>query len=103
MSGGKMTLHRLKGDEIYSVLSATIKEGQAENGCFAMTFNAKAAWPPIKMLSDTESLPTQPAVEITIRSAEPAAVFLNPAATFTPPGGLAENMREPQASFHYRE
>jgi hypothetical protein len=103
MSVGTMTLHRFNGDEIYSVQSATIKQNQMENGLFAITFRAETAWPPIKMLPDTESLRGKPTAEVTIHVDEPAAVVLKTGATFSLAKGYDESTREQQANFYYRE
>jgi hypothetical protein len=103
MSVGKMTLHRFNGDEIYSVESATIKQHQTENGLFAITFNAKTEWPPIKMLPDTESIGGKPRAEVTIRVAEPAALVLKAGAIFVLPKGYDETTREYHTKFYYGE
>ena len=98
-----MTLHRFNGDEIYSVQSATIKQNKTENGLFAITFSVETAWPPIKMLSDTESLHGKPKAEITIHVAKPAALILKAGATFSLPKGYDESTRENFTNFYYRE
>lgn len=98
-----MTLHRFNGDEIYSVQSATVKQHETENGLFAITFRAETAWPPIKMLPDTEPLRGKPWAELTIQVAEPAALVLKTGATFTLPKGYDESTREEHANFYYRE
>ena len=82
-----MTLHRFNGDEIYSVQSATINQNQTENGLFAITFVGKAAWPPIKMLADTESSYGKPTIGVTVHVDKSAALILKAGATFAPSKG----------------
>jgi len=96
-------LHRFNGDEIYSVQSATIKQHQTENGLFAVTFHAETAWPPIKMLADTESLHGKPTIEVTVHVDKSAALILKAGATFAPSKGDDESTREYHADFYFRE
>lgn len=98
-----MTLHRFNGDEIYSVQLATIKEHKSDSGLFAITFRAETAWPPIKMLPDTECMRAKPTAEITIHVADPAPLILKAGATFSLPKGYAESTRKHHADFYYGE
>jgi hypothetical protein len=103
MSVGKMTLHRFNGDEIYSVQSATIEQQRTESGLFAITFRAETAWPPIRMLRDTEALRAKPFAEVTIQVAKSAALVLKIGATFALSKGYDESTHEYHTNFYYCE
>ncbi|WP_395738042.1 hypothetical protein [Prosthecobacter sp.] len=101
MSTGTLTLHRFNGDEIYPVVSATIRHHKDEDGAYAITFRAETCGPPIQTLPDTESLHAQPSAEWTLTQPKIPAVVLRTGARFAIPQGYDETTGEYLTNLYY--